>query len=231
MKARVIYLKHEWDVSLDCEPGLRIPNMFEAAIHGDFKGLYCQGEDIAQSDPNTQHVQKALSAMKCIIVQDIFLNETAKYAHVFLPGSSFMEKNGTFTNAERRISRVRKLMPALAGKEDWQVTVALAKVLGYEMNYDHPSEIMDEIARLTPTFGGVSYDRLEQLGSIQWPCNEKSPLGTPIMHTEDFVGEKGKFAITEYVATPEKANKHFPVVVDHRAHLKPIQCRRTDKTY
>jgi formate dehydrogenase major subunit len=203
----------EWQVSLDCEPGLRIPNMFEAAIHGDFKGLYCQGEDIAQSDPNTQHVQKALSSMKCIIVQDIFLNETAKYAHVFLPGSSFMEKNGTFTNAERRISRVRKLMPALAGKEDWQVTVALAKVLGYEMNYEHPSEIMDEIARLTPTFSGVSYGRLEQLGSIQWPCNEKTPLGTPIMHTEDFVGKKGKFAITEYVATPEKANKHFPLLL------------------
>ena len=222
----------EWDVSLDCEPGLRIPNMFEAAIHGDFKGLYCQGEDIAQSDPNTQHVQKALSAMKCIIVQDIFLNETAKYAHVFLPGSSFMEKNGTFTNAERRISRVRKLMPALAGKEDWQVTVALAKVLGYEMNYEHPSEIMDEIARLTPTFGGVSYDRLEQLGSIQWPCNEKSPLGTPIMHTEDFVGEKGKFAITEYVATPEKANKHFPLLLTTGRILSQYnvgaQTRRTE---
>jgi formate dehydrogenase major subunit len=202
-----------WQVSLDCEPGLRIPNMFEAAIHGDFKGLYCQGEDIAQSDPNTQHVQQALSSMKCIIVQDIFLNETAKYAHVFLPGSSFMEKNGTFTNAERRISRVRKLMPALAGKEDWQVTVALAKVLGYDMDYQHPSEIMDEIARLTPTFSGVSYERLDQLGSIQWPCNEKNPLGTPIMHTEDFVGKKGTFAITEYVATPEKANKHFPLLL------------------
>ncbi len=224
--------EQEWDVSLDCEPGLRIPNMFEAAIHGDFKGLYCQGEDIAQSDPNTQHVQKALSSMKCIIVQDIFLNETAKYAHVFLPGSSFMEKNGTFTNAERRISRVRKLMPALAGKEDWQVTVALAKVLGYEMNYEHPSEIMDEIARLTPTFSGVSYDRLEQLGSIQWPCNEKTPLGTPIMHTEDFVGEKGKFAITEYVATPEKANKHFPLLLTTGRILSQYnvgaQTRRTE---
>ena len=224
--------EQEWDVSLDCEPGLRIPNMFEAAIHGDFKGLYCQGEDIAQSDPNTQHVQKALSSMKCIIVQDIFLNETAKYAHVFLPGSSFMEKNGTFTNAERRISRVRKLMPALADKEDWQVTVALAKVLGYEMNYEHPSEIMDEIARLTPTFSGVSYDRLEQLGSIQWPCNEKTPLGTPIMHTEDFVGEKGKFAITEYVATPEKANKHFPLLLTTGRILSQYnvgaQTRRTE---
>ena len=205
--------EQEWQVTLDNEPGLRIPNMFEAAIHGDFKALYCQGEDIAQSDPNTQHVQRALTSMKCIIVQDIFLNETAKYAHVFLPGSSFMEKNGTFTNAERRISRVRKLMPALGGKEDWQVTVELAKALGYEMNYEHPSEIMDEIARLTPTFEGVSYTKLDQLGSIQWPCNEKAPLGTPIMHMEDFVGQLGKFAITEYVATPEKANKHFPLLL------------------
>jgi formate dehydrogenase major subunit len=224
--------EQEWQVSLDAEPGLRIPNMFEAAIHGDFKGLYCQGEDIAQSDPNTQHVQKALSAMKCIIVQDIFLNETAKYAHVFLPGSSFMEKDGTFTNAERRISRVRKLMPALGGKEDWQVTIELAKVLGYEMNYDHPSQIMDEIARLTPTFSGVSYQKLDQLGSIQWPCNDAAPLGTPIMHTNDFVGREGKFAITEYVATPEKANKHFPLLLTTGRILSQYnvgaQTRRTD---
>ncbi len=224
--------EQEWQVSLDNEPGLRIPNMFEAAIHGDFKGLYCQGEDIAQSDPNTQHVQKALSSMHCIIVQDIFLNETAKYAHVFLPGSSFMEKNGTFTNAERRISRVRKLMPPLAGKEDWQVTVALAKALGYEMDYQHPSEIMDEIARLTPSFHGVSYEKLEQLGSIQWPCNDQSPLGTPIMHTKDFVGQQGKFAITEYVATPERANKRFPLLLTTGRILSQYnvgaQTRRTE---
>ncbi|WOH37399.1 formate dehydrogenase subunit alpha [Thalassotalea fonticola] len=224
--------EQEWQVSLDSEPGLRIPNMFEAAIHGDFKGLYCQGEDIAQSDPNTQHVQKALSSMQCIIVQDIFLNETAKYAHIFLPGSSFMEKNGTFTNAERRISRVRKLMPALAGKEDWQVTIELAKVLGYNMNYQHPSEIMDEIARLTPTFNGVSYQKLDQLGSLQWPCNEEAPLGTPIMHTESFVGEKGKFAITEYVPTQEKANKRFPLLLTTGRILSQYnvgaQTRRTD---
>jgi len=227
-----LLFEQEWQVSLDDEPGLRIPNMFEEAIHGDFKALYCQGEDIAQSDPNTQHVQKALSSMQCIIVQDIFLNETAKYAHVFLPGSSFMEKNGTFTNAERRISRVRKLMPPLAGKEDWEVTVALAKVMGYDMDYSHPSEIMDEIARLTPSFHGVSYDKLEQLGSIQWPCNEQSPLGTPIMHTADFVGEQGKFAITEYVATPEKVNKHFPLLLTTGRILSQYnvgaQTRRTD---
>ena len=154
----------EWGVTLDSEPGLRIPNMFDAAIEGEFKGLYCQGEDIAQSDPNTQHVEAALRAIDCLVVQDIFLNETAKFAHVFLPGASFLEKDGTFTNAERRISRVRKAMPPLSGKADWEGTMALANALGCEMDYSHPSEIMDEIARLTPTFNGVSYAKLGTAG-------------------------------------------------------------------
>ncbi len=202
-----------WGVTLQAEPGLRIPNMFDAALHGSFKGLYCQGEDIVQSDPNTQHVAAALSAMECIVVQDIFLNETAKYAHVLLPGSSFLEKDGTFTNAERRISRVRKVMPPLAGYADWEVTIALAKRLGYEMHYSHPSEIMDEIARLTPTFAGVSYDKLERLGSIQWPCNEEAPEGTPIMHKHAFVRGKGRFLITKYVATDEKVTRKYPLIL------------------
>jgi len=202
-----------WGVSLDAEPGLRIPNMFEAALDGSFKGLYCEGEDIAQSDPNTQQVEAALRAMECIVVQDLFLNETAKFAHVFLPGASFLEKNGTFTNAERRISRVRKAMPPLAGKEDWEVTMALANALGYAMDYRHPSEIMDEIARLTPSFHGVSYARLERLGSIQWPCNEAAPDGTPTMHVDRFVRGQGRFMLTEYVATEEKVNKRYPLIL------------------
>src|SRR5450830_1737255 len=181
-----------WGVTLNPEPGLRIPNMFEAAQQGTFLGLYCEGEDIVQSDPNTQHVAAALQAMECIVVQDLFLNETAKYAHVFLPGSSFLEKDGTFTNAERRISRVRKVMPPKAGYADWEVTMALSNRLGYQMQYRHPSEIMDEIARLTPTFAGVSYARLEQLGSIQWPCNDAAPAGTPTMHVDQFVRGKGR---------------------------------------
>jgi len=203
----------EWGVAIDPEPGLRIPNMFEAALDGSFKGLYCEGEDIVQSDPNTQHVQAALSAMECLVVQDIFLNETAKFAHVFLPGSSFLEKDGTFTNAERRISMVRKVMPPLGGKADWEVTVALANALGYPMDYGHPSEIMDEIARLTPTFHGVSYDRIEQLGSIQWPCNEAQPDGTPIMHVDAFVRGKGRFMVTRYIPTDERVNQRFPLLL------------------
>ena len=203
----------DWGVMLDPEPGLRIPNMFDAALDGSFKGLYCQGEDIAQSDPNTQHVAAALSAMECIVVQDIFLNETAKYAHVFLPGSSFLEKDGTFTNAERRISRVRKVMEPLSGMADWQATMALANALGYPMHYDHPGRIMDEIARLTPTFSGVSYDKLDRLGSIQWPCNDLAPEGTPTMHTGGFVNGSGHFIITQYVPTEERVNRRFPLLL------------------
>jgi formate dehydrogenase major subunit len=202
-----------WGVRLDDEPGLRIPNMFDAALDGSFKGLYVQGEDVAQSDPNTHHVTQALSALECLVVQDLFLNETAKFAHVFLPGSSFLEKDGTFTNAERRISRVRKVMPALAAMEDWQVTVALSNALGYPMDYAHPSEIMDEIARLTPTFTGVSYDKLDRLGSIQWPCNEAAPEGTPVMHIDEFVRGKGKFMLTEYVPTDERTTWAFPLLL------------------
>ncbi|MGO4763035.1 formate dehydrogenase subunit alpha [Cupriavidus sp. 2KB_3] len=202
-----------WNVEINPEPGLRIPNMFEAALAGSFKGLYCQGEDIVQSDPNTQHVAEALSSMECIVVQDIFLNETAKYAHVFLPGSSFLEKDGTFTNAERRISRVRKVMPPKGGYADWEATILLANALGYPMHYNHPSEIMDEIARLTPTFSGVSYQKLDALGSIQWPCNADAPSGTPTMHVDAFVRGKGKFIITKYVATDEKVNRKYPLIL------------------
>ncbi len=221
-----------WGVEIQPEPGLRIPNMFDAALDGSFMGMYCQGEDIVQSDPNTQHVTAALSAMECIVVQDIFLNETAMYAHVFLPGSSFLEKDGTFTNAERRISRVRKVMPPKAVYADWEVTVQLAQRLGNSMDYAHPSEIMDEIARLTPTFHGVSYEKLDRLGSIQWPCNDDAPLGTPIMHIDQFVRGKGKFIITKYVATDEKVTRKFPLILTTGRILSQYnvgaQTRRTE---
>ncbi|RJG02614.1 formate dehydrogenase subunit alpha [Noviherbaspirillum sedimenti] len=227
-----IQFEEAWGVSIQSEPGLRIPNMFDAALHGSFKGLYCQGEDIVQSDPNTQHVAAALSAMECIVVQDIFLNETAKYAHVLLPGSSFLEKDGTFTNAERRISRVRKVMPPRAGYADWEVTIQLAKRLGYDMHYSHPSEIMDEIARLTPTFRGVSYEKLDRLGSIQWPCNDHAPEGTPIMHSDQFVRGKGRFMLTKYVATDEKVTRRFPLILTTGRILSQYnvgaQTRRTE---
>jgi len=221
-----------WNVEISPEPGLRIPNMFDAAIAGSFMGLYCQGEDIVQSDPDTQHVASALSAMECIVVQDIFLNETAKYAHVFLPGCSFLEKDGTFTNAERRISRVRKVMDPLAGLGDWEATQALSNALGYPMNYTHPAQIMDEIARLTPTFHGVSFARLDELGSIQWPCNEQHPDGTPIMHVGEFVRGKGRFLLTQYVPSDEKVTRKYPLLLTTGRVLSQYnvgaQTRRTE---
>jgi formate dehydrogenase major subunit len=223
-----------WGVQLQPEPGLRIPNMFDAALDGSFKGLYCQGEDIVQSDPDTQHVAAALTSMECIVVQDIFLNETAKYAHVFLPGSSFLEKDGTFTNAERRISRVRRVMPPLAGYADWEVTLLLSRALGYEMDYANPSEIMDEIARLTPTFHGVSYALIDRLGSVQWPCNEHAPEGTPTMHVDEFVRGKGKFVITQFVASREKVTRRYPLLLTTGRILSQYnvgaQTRRTENS-
>ncbi len=221
-----------WGVTLNPEPGLRITNMFDDALDGSFMGLYCQGEDIVQSDPNTQHVAAAMEAMECIVVQDLFLNETAKYAHVFLPGSSFLEKDGTFTNAERRISRVRKVMPAKAGYSDWEITQLLANALDYPMNYAHPSEIMDEIAALTPTFHGVSFKKIDQLGSVQWPCNDAAPQGTPIMHIDRFVRGKGKFFVTKYVPTTEKITQRFPLILTTGRILSQYnvgaQTRRTE---
>lgn len=223
-----------WNVKLDNEPGLRIPNMLDAAVEGSFKALYVQGEDILQSDPNTKHVAAGLEAMECVIVHDLFLNETANYAHIFLPGSTFLEKNGTFTNAERRIQRVRKVMSPKNGLEDWEVTLRLAEAVDYRMNYTHPSQIMDEIASLTPTFAGVSYDRLEELGSIQWPCNERAPEGTPVMHIDHFVRGKGKFVITEYVATDERTGPRFPLLLTTGRILSQYnvgaQTRRTANT-
>ncbi|HTX16101.1 MAG TPA: formate dehydrogenase subunit alpha [Candidatus Baltobacteraceae bacterium] len=203
----------EWKVPLQSEPGLRIPNMIDAALDGTFKGIYVQGEDIVQSDPGTQHISAGLAAMECVVVQDLFLNETASYAHVFLPGSSFLEKDGTFTNAERRVSLVRKAIEPMAGMADWEITVALSNALGYPMHYNHPSEIMDEIARLTPTFAGVSFEKIDRLGSLQWPCNDKAPEGTPVMHVGGFVRGKGRFMITEFVPTDERTTGRFPLIL------------------
>ena len=223
-----------WGVKLDAEPGHRIPNMFDEALSGGFKGLYCQGEDIAQSDPNTRHVEAALESMECLIVQDIFLNETAKFAHVFLPGSSFLEKDGTFTNAERRISRVRKAMEPLGGKADWEATLGLAQALGCDWDYENPEQIMAEIAALTPTFAGVTYEKLERLGSIQWPCTDVASEGTPTMHVDSFTRGLGQFVVTEYVPTAERCTRRFPLILTTGRILSQYnvgaQTRRTENS-
>jgi formate dehydrogenase major subunit len=229
--ARLMFEKL-WGVALDDEPGLRIPNMLDAAVDGAFKGLYIQGEDLLQSDPNTAHVAAGLKAMELVVAHDLFLNETANYAHVFLPGSTFLEKNGTFTNAERRIQRVRKVMTPRNGMEDWQVTQALANALGLDWRYTHPCEIMDEIAAVTPSFAGVSYAKLDALGSVQWPCNDKAPEGTPVMHIGGFVRGLGKFVVTEYIPTDERTGPRFPLLLTTGRILSQYnvgaQTRRTE---
>jgi len=228
---RAIYEK-AWGVALDEEPGLRINNMLDAAVENSFKAIYIQGEDILQSDPNTQHVAAGLAAMECVVSHDIFLNETASYAHVFLPGSTFLEKDGTFINAERRINMVRKVMEPKSGYADWEVTQRLAQEMGLDWAYTHPSQIMDEIAATTPTFAGVTYDLLERENSVQWPCNETAPKGTPVMHVDGFVRGKGRFMRTEYVATDERAGPRFPLLLTTGRILSQYnvgtQTRRTD---
>ena len=223
-----------WGTTLTGSPGLRIPNMFDAALAGRFSGLYVQGEDIVQSDPNTEHVKAALSAMDCVIVQDLFLNETAAYAHVFLPGTSFLEKDGTFTNAERRINRVRPVMASRTGMAEWEVTCSLATAMGYPIAYDDASQIMDEIAALTPTFSHVSFARLDELGSMQWPVTQSQPMGTPIMHADQFVRGKGRFVPTPYIPTNEKTTRNFPLLLTTGRILSQYnvgaQTRRTHNT-
>jgi formate dehydrogenase major subunit len=211
-----------WQKPLDPEPGLRIPNMLDAAVDGSFKGLYVQGEDILQSDPDTHHVAAGLAAMECVVVQDLFLNETANYAHVFLPGSTFLEKNGTFINAERRIQLVRKVMAPKNGYEDWEITCLISEAMGYPMHYDHPSEIMDEIARLTPTFAGVSFERIEQLGSIQWPCNDKAPRRHTGHAHRQLRARQGQVRHHRVYRDRRKVRPALPVAAHHRSHPQPV---------
>jgi formate dehydrogenase major subunit len=223
-----------WGVTIQSEPGLRIPNMFDAAIEGHFKGLFVQGEDIAQSDPNTVHVVSALKSLELLIVQDLFVNETAKFAHVFFPGTSFLEKDGTFTNAERRINRVRPVMRPRNGRQEWQVVCDLADALGVKMHWDNSAQIMDEIAALTPTFAGVSFAKLDEVGSVQWPCNDANPLGTPIMHQGGFVRGLGRFTNTPYLPTEEKSTRRFPLLLTTGRILSQYnvgaQTRRTENS-
>ncbi len=232
-EVRAIY-EREWGMALDPEPGLRIPNMIDAALDGSFRGIYIQGEDIVQSDPDTRHITAGLAAMDLVVVHDLFLNETASYAHVFLPGCSFLEKDGTFTNAERRIGRVRRVMAPRNGYADWEVTQLIANAMGEPWAYRHPSEIMDEIARTTPTFAGVTYAKLDALGSVQWPCNEAAPEGTPIMHEAGFVRGKGLFVVTEYVPTDERVGPRFPLLLTTGRILSQYnvgaQTRRTENS-
>ncbi len=205
----------EWGCELDGEPGLRLPNMFDAALTGHFKGIYILGEDPVQSDPNQNHIIAALKNMECVIIHDLFLNETSKYAHVFLPGSSSLEKDGTFTNAERRISRVRKVVEPLAGYQDWEVTAKLMNAMGHEVQYAHAGEVLDELARLSPAYSGASFELLDRVGSAQWPVNVDAPEGTEVLHIDQFprANGRGTFMLTGFVPTRERVSDQHPLLL------------------
>ncbi len=203
-----------WGVPISPKAGLKSVEMLDQACGRSFKGLFILGEDPAQTDPNSNQVRKALKSLDFLVVQDIFQTETTKYAHVILPGSSFAEKDGTFTNGERRVQRVRKAIAPLAGMADWQVICKLSTLMGYPAEYSHPSEIMDEIASLTPPYGGISYERLERQ-TLQWPCPTKDHPGTKTLYTDLFSrpGGLAKFMVLDHKGSGEMPDKEYPFVL------------------
>ncbi len=204
-----------WSCSLPAKPGLAITEILEAAYHGQIKAIYIVGENPVLSEPQAKHAEEALQKLEFLAVQDIFLTETARLAHVVLPGVSFAEKDGTFTNTERRVQLVRKAIePSGNSKPDWWITCQLGQRMGKSEGFDftHPSQITDEIADLTPSYGGISYDRLEN-GSLQWPCPTREHPGTPILHTEMFTRGKGKFMPLEYKPPMELPDDEYPLVL------------------
>ncbi len=204
-----------WDVqALPAKPGLTVTEVMTAAGQGTVKGLYIMGENPVISDPDSNHVRDCLSKAEFLVVQDIFLTDTAEYADVVLPSASFAEKDGTFTNTERRVERIRKVIePPGEAKADWQILCEVAQKMGYKkMNYNHPNEIMDEIASLTPIYGGISYDRLDPYG-IQWPCPAKDHPGTPILHKEKFTKGKGTFMPRPYIPPAEPTDSEYNFVL------------------
>lgn len=203
-----------WGRKIKKEPGLKSVEMLDECVRGNFKGIFILGEDPAQTDPDLTHVRKALEAVDFLVVQDIFHTETTRYADVILPGASFAEKDGTFTNGERRIQRVRKAVPPAAGLAEWEVICKLSTLMGYPMSYANPAAIMDEIASLVPIYGGISYDRLENKG-IQWPCPTKEHPGTTTLYTDLFAraGGLATFMALDHQGSGEVADEQFPLVL------------------
>ncbi len=203
-----------WGVeSLPAKPGITVGEMLEGASHGTIKGMYIMGENPVLSDPDANHVVHALNKLDFLVVQDIFLTETAQLADVVLPAASFAEKDGTFSNTERRVQRVRKAVePVGEARPDWQILCQVATAMGYPMSYNSAAEVMQEIASLTPSYAGISYERLEQ-GGIQWPCPNPEHPGTPVLHVGKFSRGMGKFSPVEYVAPAEMPDEQYPLVL------------------
>ncbi len=200
-----------WKVKLSRKPGLTVSEMLHEAEEGNIKFMYIMGENPMVSDPDINHVKKALSNLDFLVVQDIFFTETCELADVVLPAASFAEKDGTFTNTERRIQRVRKAIePVGESKADWKILADLMNLLGYKARYLNPSDIMDEIARLTPSYGGIDYKRLENRMGIQWPCPNKEHPGTKYLHQNSIARGKGLFMPAEHMDSAELPDKDYP---------------------
>jgi len=206
--------ENAWGVSLSPNPGLTLVEMMEAAYRKDMKALYLVGENPAMSDPDIQHVREALARLDFLVVQDIFLSETAEFAHVVLPAASFAEKDGTFTNTERRVQLVRKAInPIGESRPDWWTVCQVARRLGGSgFDFNGPSDIMDEIRDLTPSYGGINYERLED-GGLQWPCPTDGHPGTCILHTRGFVRGKGRFMPLKYTPPGETPDEQYPLIL------------------
>jgi formate dehydrogenase alpha subunit len=202
-----------WAVKLDEKPGMMIPAMMDAAVEGRVKAMYIMGEDPVLSDPNANYIKQAMEALDFLVVQEIFMSETAKFADVVLPGASFAEKDGTFTNAERRVQRVRKAIEPIAdSRPDWQIVCELARRMGFPMDYGWPGDIWDEIAALSPLFTGINYDRMDAAG-MQWPCPAADHPGTRILHTETFTRGLGLLKGIEHIPPAELPDEEYPFLL------------------
>jgi len=203
-----------WGCSLNPSPGLTLTEMFEAAHHRQIKAIYLIGENPVLSDPDANHVKESLEALEFLVVQDMFLTETAQLADVVLPAVSFTEKDGTFTNTERRVQRVRKAIDPIGNsRTDWEITCQIARKMGAKgFDFEHPSQIMDEIVSLTPSYGGIAYSRLED-GGLQWPCPTQEHPGTTILHSQQFTRGKGRFTPLEYKPPMELPDEEYPLIL------------------
>lgn len=217
-KFRKLY-REEWGVELPSKVGLTITQIMDAAHHKDLKFLFIMGENPVVSDPDTTHIIQSLESLDFLVVQDIFMTETAKYADLILPALSFAEKDGTFTNTERKVQRVRAAVKGRGeAKADWLIFMELMNEFGYEVHYDSPADIMDEMARLIPQYAGISYDRIEKEG-LQWPVKDKNHPGTPILHADGPMRGKGLIVPVEYDLPAETVDEKYPYVLTNGRNL------------